>query len=164
LTRHFFPRYRGLVDDLEYRLSALVAEKLRTGSLIHPGDAKRPPKALVLPIFTSTVGLPKEMADLMASTAVTLAEAIVHTITAEGGVQYVETDDIARLRTQEARSEGVLPSRPTPVHCRCDKAFVDPLMFLTLDDSPRVQIDGRQLIAGLTRREAKCPHRLKEGS
>lgn len=148
--------------DSDVRIAELISARLQSG-LVWPGDPDKelPPKPIILPIFR-TVGQPQEVADLVNETAKMLGEAIVHLIRSDGGMELVPADSMTAHRTREERAEVAgVASRPTPVHCRCDVDFNDPLMILTIDDGPRIVTDGGQLIAGLSRRGVECPHRME---
>lgn len=139
----------------------LIAERIAHGlrnGLIHPGDPANdlPPKNLVLPF--RTVGMPKEMADLVNETVKAISEAVVAVI--EEDHELVPRGEAVTMRA--AIGGNPLPNaREVAVHCRCDKARKDPLMILTLGDEAVAIIDGKQLIKGLSMREIKCPHEVK---
>ena len=79
-----------------------------------------------------------------------IAEAIVELI--EKDHEIVRRNDLTLLR------EAQEPTGPVvAVHCRCDSARSDPLAVLRLR-GPVAIVDGKQLIGGLTKREADCPH------
>lgn len=138
------------------QIAALISEHLIKG-LIHPGDPddNRPPAPIVLPPFR-TVGMEPQMRELAEKTADLLAEAIVHLIETEGNTDLISREEQARAI---ATARPVEPARTVALHCRCDSSFTNPLAILTVTDSPHVVINGKQLIQGLTAREAACPHK-----
>ena len=137
------------------QITELIEQKLISG-LPHPGDpdAGTPPKTLQLPIF-NTAGMPQEMADLVLSTARTIAEAVVHLIETDGKSEIVDSLELERLRSVGAEH----PPEMLAVHCRCDRDRTNPLMLLTYDGGPRIIIDAPALLTGLSHRKTKCPHR-----
>ena len=139
------------------KIAALITDALVEGRLVHPGDPARdlPERQIVLPIFQSE-GQPKEVADLMSTTAKFLGEAIVHLIETEGETSMVPTGELADMRV--ATTPEAPGRRIVKVHCRCDTDRSMPLAVLTVDSSDRVVIDGKQLISGLHRRSAEHPH------
>lgn len=139
-------------------VEALIADALQAGFL-HPGDPKRgiKPTPILLP-FRPTHGMPKEMSEMMVKTAQLLAECIVSLI--EQGHDIVGKDELRGLRyTAEQTPLSVLG---TPVHCRCDVDFKDPLIVLTITDPARAVVDGRAVINALKGRDPKCPHAIVE--
>jgi len=122
-----------------------------SGGLVHAGDAKEndPVKILGLPAFRAA-GRPPEEAKLITTGTTMIAEAIVQLI--EVDHEIVARNELALLR------ESHEPTGPVvAVHCRCDGTRTDPLAVLTIS-GPVALVDGKQLIGGLSRREAACPH------
>jgi hypothetical protein len=139
------------------KIAALITDALVEGRLVHPGDpaSDLPPRQIVLPIFQSD-GQPKEVADLMATTAKFLGEAIVALIETEGETSMIPTAKLDEMRV------ATTPEKPgrrvVKVHCRCDADGSMPLAVLTVDSSDRVVIDGKQLLGALHQRSAEHPH------
>lgn len=139
----------------------LIAERIAHGlrnGLVHPGDQANgiPPKSLSLPF--RTVGMPKEMADLVDATVKAIGEAVVAVI--EEDHELVPRGEAVTMRAAVGKAPPP-GTRELAVHCRCDKARKDPLMILTLSDEPVAIVDGKQLIKGLSMREVKCPHEIR---
>ena len=128
----------------------LIASAL-SGGLVHSGDVKEndPVKILGLPAFRSA-GRPPEEAKLITEGTTMIAEAIVQLI--EVDHEIVDRNELKLLR------ESHEPTGPVvAVHCRCDSTRTDPLAVLSIG-GPVAIVDGKQLITGLSRREAACPH------
>jgi len=138
------------------RIADLITNGLRSG-LVHPGDPATNTPAMPIslgPAF-QTSGMPPQMAELANKTAELLGEAIVALIESEGKCEIVDSEELATLRIAERNA----PARTIPVHCQCDTTRTDPLAIFTVTSSPRIVIDGKQLITGLTARSVECPHR-----
>jgi len=131
-------------------IADLIAAAL-SGGLVHAGDGKEsdPVKVLGLPAFRAA-GRPPEEAKLITSGTRMIAEAIV---------QLIEKDhEIVDRTTLKLLQEAHQPTGAVvAVHCRCDSTRTDPLAVLTIN-GPVALVDGKQLIGGLTKREAGCPH------
>lgn len=135
------------------KIADLISNRLR-GGLVHPGRDGGPPMPIALPLFR-TAGMPPEMGELVNETANLLGEAIVALIEDEG-----ESEIIGKQAAVEFRiADEAAPRRQVLVHCRCDKKHSDPLLVLTVTNSPSVVIDGKQLLKGLSARSVECPHR-----
>ena len=134
-------------------LADLISQALVTG-LPHPGNPEdgSQPHAIVLPVF-NTVGQPPEIVEQTAGMARSLAEAIVFLIK-ENGMSVVDTAELKSLRDTYEPTRG---QRIVSVHCRCNTA--DPLLMLSVTDSPQVIIDGRSLLSGFRTKSTDCPHR-----
>jgi hypothetical protein len=129
---------------------ALISSAL-TGGLQHSGDDDSV-KTLGLPAFRAS-GRPPDESKLVAQSVKMIAEAITQLI--EQDHEIVNRDELRLLR------EAHQPTGPVvAVHCRCDSARTDPLAVLSLS-GPVAVVDGKQLIRGLSKREAACPHRRK---
>lgn len=131
----------------------LISNGLTTG-LPHPGDPSdgSQPHAIVLPVF-NTVGQPPEVVEQVAGMARSLAEAIVFLIKKEG-LSVVETEELDSLRSDH---EPTKEQRIVSVHCRCNAA--DPLLLLSVTNSPKVTIDGRSLLSSFRTLSIDCPHK-----
>lgn len=132
------------------QIAELIAKRLNTG-LEHPGnpDANQPPMPILLPAFR-TAGQAPEMVELAEKTAKLLGEAIVALIEGEGATKLVP-------KSQLQEWKGTLGSSDTvTVHCRCDRAFIHPL--LKVDNRTHVVVDGPRLLAMLHQRTIACPH------
>lgn len=148
------------MTEHEQDMIDLIAEKLRNG-IVHPGDRGRgiPETPIVLP-FTTRLGQPKEMTDLMDGTVKLLAEALIFAITGEGDSEIVPRTEARSLR----HAAGTGPAGPTmvPIYCRCDRKFEEPLAVIPVTDPARIVVDGRAMIRELGKREVKCPHKRIE--
>lgn len=144
------------------RIAQLISKGLREG-MMWPGDPENniPPKMLQIPAFAAVAGVPEEMTRLIRSTADMIGEAFVAIVEAEG-IELTSAERMDVVRTNEQREDGVWAGRPLPVHCRCDKDFTDPLMFLTVRGSQRIVVDGRALLRGLQHRAVQHPHKRIE--
>lgn len=141
-------------------IAMMIAGGLQAG-LVHPGSENEKSMTLGLPAFR-TAGMPEQVRTQVELTVKLIGEAIVHLIETDGHSEIVDKDELAQLRRTNDRATGVdRGPQIIPVHCRCDNAFTDPLMLLTIDGSPHVVIDGRPLIQGLSYRSAECPHEVK---
>lgn len=140
------------------RMADLITTHLASG-LLHPGNPEndKPPWTIMLP-FRSSPGMPKEMVEQLNVTAKAIGEAIIHLIETEGQSVIVSRDELARLRYTQDQAVGTAAAGVLPVHCRCDRNYSDPLMYLTVDNTERVVINGRQLLKGLAGRSVDCPH------
>lgn len=138
------------------RIAELIGKALQDG-IVHPGYPERdvPPRPIALP-FGHTAGRPKEMQDLLDGTVKLLGEAIVHLIETDGDSDIIGREEAAQMR--QAISDAP-PPIATPVHCRCDRKFTDPLAMLSISDTSRIVIDGPTLLRGLSKRDPKCPHK-----
>lgn len=132
--------------------ATLIAQGLRDG-LVHPGDGTTKPIALPLPAFRTT-GMPPELAEQVDKTTTLIAEAIIALI--EQHTAMIDKTELAALRTAAELAEAQ-PSPTIAVHCRCDTTRRNPLLRLRVQGDVAV-IDGRQLLTGLARRSADCPH------
>ena len=141
------------------KVSDLIAARLVSG-LQHPGGPDRQPMLIALPVFR-TAGMPSEMVDQVNTTAVLIAEAIVHLIETESGYRLVPAEKVEVMEFEEKRNNKDPLADVVPVHCRCDRTHTDPLMFVTVN-GPRVVVDGKQLIKGLQQRSAECPHKVQQ--
>lgn len=135
----------------------LIAAKLKSGDLVHPGDPDKdiPPTPIALP-FKSVPGMPEEMTQLMDRSAQLLAEAVVSIIETDGDSEIVPRTEAKAMR--KAVGEGPVGPQVVPLHCRCGGP---PLAMLSVTDPDRIIVDGSALILGLTAREAACPHKVK---
>jgi len=131
----------------------LIATAL-SGGLPHSGNAKEndPAKVLGLAAFRS-IGRSPEEAKLITVGTRMIAEAIVQLI--ENDHEIINRNE---LRMLQEPHQPVVPV--VPVHCRCDGTRTDPLAMLTIN-GPVALVDGKQLIGGLSKREAACPHARK---
>ncbi|AII28266.1 hypothetical protein SEA_SMOOCH_28 [Mycobacterium phage Smooch] len=138
------------------KIADLIANGLRQG-LVHPGKDGGPPTPVVIPMFR-TEGMPNEMAELVGATADLLGEAIVELIETEGDSQIVSNTEVIANRVA---NDDDAARRQVTVHCQCDVRRTNPLAVLTVTRSPYVVVDGKQLIDGLAKRTAECPHGWK---
>ena len=136
------------------KIAELISQGLREG-LMAPGVDGAKPTPLVLPGFR-TAGMPKEMADLVDETSKLLGEAIVLLIEDSGSV-IVDKTKMEELAIAEADESA---NRQVAVHCRCDSGRISPLAIFTITNSPVVLVDGKQLIAGLSKRSPEHPHEM----
>ena len=122
--------------------------------LPHPGDPSdgSQPHAIVLPVF-NTVGQPPEVVEQTTGMAKSLAEAIAFLIKSEG-FSVVETQELDSLRSSH---EPTKEQRTVSVYCRCDAA--NPLLMLSITNSPKVTIDGRSLLSSFRTKSTDCPHK-----
>lgn len=138
-------------------VAELISKSLVEG-ILHPGDEDQPSKMLVLPF--NTKGQHPEQAKLVNLLVKQLGEAIVHLIETQAASEIVSKEELGRLRIAV---DGMPEPVSVAVYCRrCGQRRDDPLMHLTLTGQSVVEIDGRQLISVLTKRESACPHRIKE--
>jgi hypothetical protein len=109
------------------RAAALIAERLPTG-LLYPGNPalNQPAKLIPLPglrnlgispdqatQFANEAGLPSNDAPKL------IAEALIHTLETDGGIELVDKSEIADLRAQLAAPQQVNPAAPmVDVCCR----------------------------------------------
>lgn len=137
-------------------IAALIAEGLQKG-FVHPGDPERDikPTPIVLP-FKPSAGMPKEMGDLLSSTAKMLGECIVELIETKGASEIVPVAEAKTMR--RAVSKAPKTSFASPVYCRCDTGRSNPLVSLTILDPEAIVVDGPALIRGMHARQVECPH------
>jgi len=138
------------------KIAELISKGLRDG-FVHPGRKGSEPTPIILPMFR-TAGMPKEMTELVDETADLLGEAIVALIEKEGSSEIVGKEKVAELRVADENA----PRRQVAVHCRCDRGRTNPLAILSVTNSSRVILDGKQLINGLAARSPECPHERKK--
>lgn len=118
-----------VVNSLERRAADLIAARLASG-IVHPGNpaVDQPAKLITLPGFSGT-GIPPEMATYFADeaglpsndTPKLVAEAIVHLLTTDAGLELVDRAEAARMRAQlSAPDTEAMQGPQIAVHCRCN--------------------------------------------
>lgn len=138
------------------KITELIIKGIREG-FIHPGRDGAGPTPVVYSQFR-TAGMPPELAELVDNSVEMFAECIVNAIENDGASEIIDRDELAQRQVAVDAGEA---NRIVTVHCRCDKTGSDPLAVLSVTDSPRVVIDGKQLLGALAAREVKCPHTRK---
>lgn len=134
----------------------LLAEMFPKG-LLHPGDDTTPSRVIPVPGFRVTGMSPEQAEELVGESAKIYAEALVHLL--ETAFELVPRAELQQLRQAAAEApDGV---RTVHVHCRCDPQRRDPLFDLTIDKTDTAVVNGAGIIAGLSRRETQCPHKVK---
>lgn len=136
-------------------LAALIARKLSSGTLMHPGDPDKntAPRVIALP-FSMKAGQPKEMQDLMDATATMIGEAVVALIETEGDSEIIARDDVAAMRV--AAGDTPTEGSTVEVYCRCGTL----LMVFTMTHPDRAVVDGPSLLRALGRLTVHCPHEM----
>ncbi|QIG58470.1 hypothetical protein HWD06_gp095 [Mycobacterium phage Cornie] len=135
----------------------LLAQTFPHG-LLHPGDDVTPSRVVPVPGFRVTGMAPEQAEELVGESAKVFAEALVHLL--ESDFEIVPRGEMQQLRLDAAEvPDGV---RTVQVHCHCDVQRRDPLFELTVDKSDVVVVNGPGIVAGLARREAQCPHKVKQ--
>lgn len=137
-------------------LAALIARKLSSGTLTHPGDPANnvAPRVITLP-FSMKAGQPKEMQDLMDATATMIGEAVVALIETEGDTELIPHDEADAMRVAGGDTPG--EGSTVAVHCRCDPRGT-PLLVFTMTHPDRAVVDGPSLLRALGKRTVHCPH------
>lgn len=111
------------------RAAEHIAARLAAG-IVHPGnpDTNQPPKLITLPGLSST-GIPPEMAQHFANEAglpandapKLIAEAILHLIDTELGLELIPTSELRQLQAQVAEPD-TTTGAAINIHCRCNPA------------------------------------------
>lgn len=141
----------------------LLAQRLPAG-IIHPGTPNRPAQVFPLPGLATT-GMPAEMSAYFADEAglphdnapLLLAEAIVHTITADGDSTIIPNTELAELRAAAAAAPD--HTRIITVHTACDRARTRPILELTVTKTTDLAVIPCTAVKALLRRHPDCPHK-----
>lgn len=109
------------------RAAEHIAARLAAG-IVHPGnpETNQPAKLIALPGLSST-GIPPEMAQHFANEAGLpandaprlVAEAILHLIDTELGLELIPTNELRQLRAQVAEPD-TSTGAAINIHCRCN--------------------------------------------
>lgn len=128
----------------------LIADRLPAG-LMHPGDDDQPARPLVLAALNN-IGISAEQAAHFANEAglpsndapKLIAEAIVHLLETEGGLELVSRAELEELRAEAAtpqQANAVVPQIDVFCHCNRQK----PLLQVPVGDRAKVTLDGGML-------------------
>ena len=142
-------------DPVSTRAVTFLAERFASG-LIHPGTETQKPFAIPLPGLRA-IGIPPEMAQQFASdadmpstdTPRLVGEAVVHTMTTEGGFTIVDTAELDELRKQAADAPD--GTRVVELVCNCHGK---PVFELTVDKHDKRQVNVKHLAMALEQHEA----------